>query len=51
MVTNHLQYKKGEILNLEEKQANFLLSNSKALKIHRKKEYSQEEKKVSKKTK
>jgi hypothetical protein len=38
MVTDHLSYKKGQIVELEEKQAVKFLTNGKALKIHRKKE-------------
>lgn len=38
MVTNHLRYKKGQVLDLEESLAINFLSNGKALKIHRKKE-------------
>ena len=38
MVTDHLDYKKGEIVELEEKQAVNFLTNGKALKIHRKKD-------------
>lgn len=36
MVTDHLEYKKGEVLELAEKPAITLLTNGKALKIHRK---------------
>lgn len=36
MTTNYLEYKKGQIVELEEKQAVTLLTNGKALKIHRK---------------
>lgn len=36
MTTDHLEYKKGQIVELEEKQATTLLTNGKALKIHRK---------------
>lgn len=36
MTTDHLEYKKGQIVELEEKQAVTLLTNGKALKIHRK---------------
>lgn len=35
MVTNHLQYKKGQILDLKEEQAINFLTNGKALRIHR----------------
>lgn len=35
MVTDHLQYKKGQILELEEKQTINFLTNGKALRIHR----------------
>ncbi|NBV07355.1 MAG: hypothetical protein EBS06_09030 [Proteobacteria bacterium] len=38
MVTDHLDYKKGQIVELEEKQAINFLTNGKALKIHRKKD-------------
>jgi hypothetical protein len=38
MVTNHLTHKKGQIIELEEKQAINFLTNGKALKIHRKKD-------------
>lgn len=38
MVTDHLDYKKGQIVELEEKQAVNFLTNGKALKIHRKKD-------------
>jgi len=44
MVTDHLQYKKGQILELEEKQTINFLTNGKALKIHRKKDDVVEEK-------
>ena len=36
LTTDHLEYKKGQIVELEEKQAVTLLTNGKALKIHRK---------------
>ena len=36
MIADHLEYKKGQIVELEEKQAITLLTNGKALKIHRK---------------
>ena len=36
MTANHLEYKKGQIVELEDKQAIALLTNGKALKIHRK---------------
>lgn len=36
MVTDHSDYKKGQIIELEEKSAITLLTNGKALKIHRK---------------
>jgi hypothetical protein len=36
MTTNHLEYKKGQIVELEDEQAVTLLTNGKALKIHRK---------------
>jgi len=35
MLTDHLQYKKGQILELEEKQTINFLTNGKALRIHR----------------
>ena len=38
MVTDHLTHKKGQIIELEEKQAINFLTNGKALKIHRKKD-------------
>ena len=38
MVTDHQNYKKGQIVELEEKQAINFLTNGKALKIHRKKD-------------
>lgn len=38
MVTDHQDYTKGQIVELDEKAANNLLTNGKALKIHRKKE-------------
>ncbi len=44
MVTDHLDYKKGQIVELEEKQAINFLTNGKALKIHRKKDDATEEK-------
>jgi hypothetical protein len=44
MVTDHLDYKKGQIATLEEKQAINFLTNGKALKIHRKKDEVAEEK-------
>ena len=44
MVTDHQNYKKGQIVELEEKQAINFLTNSKALKIHRKKDEVAEEK-------
>jgi len=37
MVSNHLQYKKGQILDLTEEQAINFLTNGKALRIHRQK--------------
>lgn len=36
MVIDHIDYKKGQIIDLEEKSAITLLTNGKALKIHRK---------------
>ncbi len=44
MVTDHQNYKKGQIVELEEKQAINFLTNGKALKIHRKKDEVAEEK-------
>ena len=44
MVTDHQGYKKGQIVELEEKQAINFLTNGKALKIHRKKDEVVEEK-------
>ena len=44
MVTDHQDYKKGQIVDLEEKQAINFLTNGKALKIHRKKEDNSAEK-------
>lgn len=38
IITDHQEYKKGQIVELEEKQAIKFLTNSKALKIHRKKD-------------
>ena len=38
MVTDHQDYKKGQIVELDEKAAINLLTNGKALKIHRKKD-------------
>ena len=38
MVTEHQSYKKGQIVELDEKAAINLLTNGKALKIHRKKD-------------
>lgn len=35
IIGNYKDYKKGQILDLEEKQAVFLLTNGKAIKIHR----------------
>jgi len=37
-ITDHQDYKKGQIVELEEKQAVKFLTNGKALKIHRKKD-------------
>ncbi len=37
-ITEHQDYKKGQIVDLEEKQAINFLTNGKALKIHRKKD-------------
>ena len=36
IITDHSDYKKGQVLDLEEKSAITLLTNGKALKIHRK---------------
>ena len=44
MVTDHQNYKKGQIVELDEKAAVNLLTNGKALKIHRKKPEVAEEK-------
>ena len=38
IITDHQDYKKGQIVELEEKQAINFLTNGKALKIHRKKD-------------
>ncbi|NBV07332.1 MAG: hypothetical protein EBS06_08910 [Proteobacteria bacterium] len=38
MVIDHQDYKKGQIVELDEKTAISLLTNGKALKIHRKKD-------------
>ncbi|MBU6140450.1 MAG: hypothetical protein KGP29_02695 [Proteobacteria bacterium] len=43
-ITDHQDYKKGQIVELEEKQAINFLTNGKALKIHRKKEENSAEK-------
>ena len=43
-ITDHQDYKKGQIIELEEKQAINFLTNGKALKIHRKKDEAFEEK-------
>jgi hypothetical protein len=43
IITDHQYYKKGQIVELEEKQAVNFLTNGKALKIHRKKEDVAEE--------
>ena len=48
MVTDHQDYKKGQIVELEEKQAVIFLTNGKALKIHRKKDDVTEEKTTEK---
>ncbi len=37
IITDHQEYKKGQIVELDEKAAITLLTNGKALKIHRKK--------------
>ena len=37
-ITDHQDYKKGQIVELDEKEAITLLTNGKALKIHRKKD-------------
>ena len=44
IITDHQDYKKGQIVELEEKQAINFLTNGKALKIHRKKDDDFEEK-------
>ncbi len=44
IIIDHLGYKKGQIIELEEKTAIKLLTNGKALKIHRKKTESSQEK-------
>ena len=44
MVTDHQDYKKGQIIELEEKFAISLLTNGKALNIHRKTSEITEEK-------
>ena len=36
IIAEHQDYKKGQIVELDEKAANTLLTNSKALRIHRK---------------
>lgn len=36
MVIDHQNYKKGQIIDLDEKAANTLLTNGKAFRIHRK---------------
>ena len=36
IITDYQEYKKGQIVELDEKAANTLLTNSKALRIHRK---------------
>jgi hypothetical protein len=38
IITDHQDYKKGQIVELDEKAAVNLLTNGKALKIHRKKD-------------
>lgn len=38
IITDHQDYKKGQIVELDEKAAITLLTNGKALKIHRKKD-------------
>ncbi|MBU6141289.1 MAG: hypothetical protein KGP29_07065 [Proteobacteria bacterium] len=44
IITDHQEYKKGQIVELDEKAAITLLTNSKALKIHRKKDEVSEQK-------
>ena len=44
IITDHQDYKKGQIVELDEKAAISLLTNGKALKIHRKKSEVAEEK-------
>ena len=51
MVTDHLSYKKGQIVELEEKLAINFLTNGKALKIHRKKDEITEDKTTEKENK
>ena len=36
IIADYQEYKKGQIVELDEKAANILLTNSKALRIHRK---------------
>lgn len=51
LIANHLEYKKGQIVELDEKAAIALLTISKALKIHRKKEARITEKPIDKTSK
>lgn len=44
IITDHQDYKKGQIIELDEKVAISLLTNGKALKIHRKKTEATQEK-------
>jgi ribosomal 50S subunit-recycling heat shock protein len=44
IITDYQEYKKGQIVELDDKVAITLLTNGKALKIHRKKEESSTEK-------
>ena len=51
IITDHQDYKKGQIVELEEKQAINFLTNGKALKVHRKKYDVVEEKTPEKENK
>lgn len=44
IITDHQDYKKGQIVELDEKAAISLLTNGKALRIHRKKDEIAEQK-------
>ena len=48
IITDHQDYKKGQIIELDEKAAISLLTNGKALRIHRKKEEASTEDKKEK---